>query len=162
MTASRLIDHAPYRLRGVAFAMTLKQRRHRLLAILMLCLGAGLGSATAANTPPVSASAVAASSEDRKRVTVNPGESITTLIRRTLPNSPYRDDFLRKAFHQMNPDAYIAGSSFRLKKGAVMMVPSPSDLQRMALGNVAPPALASQTPAQVRPELERKTWVRFP
>jgi Tfp pilus assembly protein FimV len=169
MTETRFIDRASSTRRGHAFTMTVIPRRPLALAILTLCLVAGARPASAAtNLPPapaVAAPAAMAPGEERKRVTVNPGESVMALIRRTLPNSPYRDDFLRKALHRMNPDAFVSGSLFRLKNAAVVVVPSAADLQRMAWGEGAAPAAVippPPPPPQTRPELERKAWVRYP
>ncbi len=135
-----------------------------LAALIVLSISSG--SSLAATTNPSTASPTSAAPatqvelQERMRVTVKRGESVSALIRRTLPNSPYRDNFLRQAFHRMNPDAYVENSPFRLKHGAVMVVPSHNDLQRMASGELSPPAAASAT--QTRPELERKGWVRYP
>lgn len=165
MTENRFINRASSACRGHAFALTGIPRRPLALAMLLLCLAAGARPASAANppaAPTAAAPAAVAPAEDRRRVTVNPGESVMVLIRRTLPNSPYRDDFLRKALHRMNPDAYVAGSPFRLKSGVVVVIPSAADLQRMAFGEVAAPATAAAPSPPPRPELERKAWVRYP
>ncbi len=153
-------------------AMTLSCENHQVAALLvavaclLVCATLWAPSTARANTAQAVASGAAPAAQpepqERMRVTVNRGESVMTLIRRTVPNSPYRDDFLRKAFHRMNPDAYVAGSPFRLKTGATVVVPSPVDLQRMAFGDSALPAAASPSATQARPELERKGWVRYP
>lgn len=134
-------------------------------ALLLLGLIAATPRAAAAAPQAAATTPAAVPGEERRRVAVNPGESVMTLIRRTLPNSPYRDEVLRKALFQMNPEAYAPGSQTRLKPGAVVVVPGPADLQRIAFGEVAPAAVAPAAPATVsapRPELERRNWVRYP
>lgn len=98
----------------------------------------------------------------RMQVTVRRGESLNAVIRRTFPDTPYKDDVVRRAFVQFNPSALARG---RLLAGTVLQVPTAQDLRLMVDGSQprAPEAAApAQTGVSRAVEDERRKWVRFP
>lgn len=120
------------------------------------------GASSGASAPGAAASAAMAG--QRSQVTVRRGENLTRIIRRTQPETPYKDDFLRRAFVQINPTA-LAGGPHRLAAGAVLQVPTALDLRLMAEGSGPGASLAAgqgQAMASRTAEEERRKWVRFP
>ena len=137
---------------------------------------------------PAAASASPAAAEARTTTTVREGETLDRIIRRTMGNTPFKDNLLQAAFVEVNPRAYPNGSIQRLPPGTVIHVPSAADLRRhllRALGAeraaalaaapaarapspsaghtataAARPASASAPPAPARPD--HRGWVRFP
>ena len=99
----------------------------------------------------------------RQQVPVRRGETLQSVIRRTLRETPYSDAFLRQAFVQLNPAAFVGGSPHRLQAGAVLQVPTAADLRQLADGQQPGAAGSADGPAlhASRPE-DRKQWVRFP
>lgn len=101
-------------------------------------------------------------------VTVQRGETLDRLIRRTLPDVPLHPDFLRKAFVSLNPQVFPSGSPNRMNAGASLQVPSMAALRQMMLsqhpGSAAllqgEPGLAGH--AGTTDPSDQRRWVRFP
>jgi Tfp pilus assembly protein FimV len=107
-------------------------------------------------------------------VVVQRGETLDTIMRRTAKNLPFRDEALRKAFIDLNPQAFTQGSPHRLQAGAQLRVPSLEDVlvstklipARPALTPTATPKAedvhhASTSGPDPR-AIERRHWVRYP
>ncbi len=101
-------------------------------------------------------------------VTVQRGETLDRLIRRTLPDVPLHPDFLRKAFVSLNPQVFPSGSPNQMRAGVAMKVPSLPALRQMMLAQYpgAVPLLQgsqAQTDhkAAIDPNDQRR-WVRYP
>jgi len=101
-------------------------------------------------------------------VTVQRGETLDRVIRRTLPDVPLHPDFLRKAFVSLNPQVFPSGSPHQMRSGVQLKVPSMSALRQMMLSQ-HPGAMPLFQAAE--PQAEQKTapdpndqrrWVRFP
>lgn len=100
--------------------------------------------------------------------TVQRGETLDRVIRRTLPDVPLHPDFLRKAFVSLNPQVFPTGSVHLMRAGSTLQVPSMAALRQMmvqqnpataALFETDPsnPAALSTSSAQ-----DKRRWVRFP
>lgn len=99
-------------------------------------------------------------------VTVQRGETLDRLIRRTLPDVPLHPDFLRKAFVSLNPQAFPSGSPNRMRAGAPLQVPSMAALRQMMLSQHPGSAGLLQGSHDlaghaIDPSNQRH-WVRFP
>ena len=101
-------------------------------------------------------------------VTVQRGETLDRLIRRTLPDVPLHPDFLRKAFVSLNPRVFPSGSPNRMLAGASMQVPSMAALRQMMLSQHPSSAALLQGgdaranhAGSVDPS-DQRSWVRFP
>jgi pilus assembly protein FimV len=109
-------------------------------------------SATAAEQP------VAAANQS---YTVLRGESLDKVIQKTMADSPLRIELLRKAFIQLNPQAFPGGQATRLRADQVLQVPDAQQLLRA----VAMPLLEVTEAPRVAPPVsaqEQRRWVRFP
>jgi hypothetical protein len=101
-------------------------------------------------------------------VTVQRGETLDRLIRRTLPNVPLHPDFLRKAFVNLNPQVFPSGSPHQMRSGASLKVPSLPALREMMLSQYPGSApLLGGAPAQAAEGTatdpnDQRRWVRFP
>lgn len=99
------------------------------------------------------------------KVTTLRGENLDRVIRRSLPNLPFKDDFLRKAFVQLNPDVLGKNQARAMPTGTVLVVPSPQDLA--ALLSEHYPALG-HTSATVQEDgsgatsPSKRRWVQYP
>lgn len=101
-------------------------------------------------------------------VTVQRGETLDRLIRRTLPDVPLHPDFLRKAFVSLNPQVFPSGSPNQMRTGATLQVPSMAALRQMLLSQHPGSAALleggtakSGQPDPIDPSDQRR-WVRFP
>ena len=109
-------------------------------------------SATAAEQP------VAASAQTH---TVLRGETLDKIIQKTMADSPLRVELLRKAFIQLNPQAFPGGQVSRLRADQLLQVPDALQLLRA----VAMPLLeVNEAPRVAAPvsAQEQRRWVRFP
>ena len=109
----------------------------------------------------------AASPPTRSTYTVESGDTLDKVIRKTMPDSPLRLDILRNAFVQQNPQAFTKAPPRALMAGAVLNVPSHDDLLRsymvpgQAMGNSGMHRGGGYSTADMNMN-ERKNWVRFP
>ena len=93
------------------------------------------------------------------------GENLDRVIRRILPNLPFKDEFVRKAFVQLNPQALSKNTARALPAGTTLFVPSPQDLATLlsehypALGK-APADTHGDMPHSV--SAAKRRWVQFP
>ncbi len=101
-------------------------------------------------------------------VTVQRGETLDRLIRRTLPNMPLHPDFLRKAFVSLNPQVFPTGSPNQMRAGANLQVPSMAALRQMMLSqnpDLSALIQGGQGPTghsgSIQPS-DQRHWVRFP
>jgi pilus assembly protein FimV len=139
-----------------------------MLPALLLCAGANVHAAAepvpsaAPKAAAWSASAaeqpVAASTQTH---TVLRGESLDKIIQKTMADSPLRVELLRKAFIQLNPQAFPGGQASRLRAGQLLQVPDALQLLRVVatplLEVTEAPRIATPVSAQ-----EQRRWVRFP
>mgnify|MGYP000396780747 FL=1 len=111
--------------------------------------------------------ALAAKPVVRSTYTVESGDTLDKVIRKTMPDSPLRADILRNAFVQQNPQAFTKSPPRSLMAGAVLNVPNHDDLLRSyvvpghAPGNSGMHRGGGYSTADMNMN-ERKNWVRFP
>jgi len=111
----------------------------------------------------------AAASSQGITVTVRRGETADMIIKQHWGSLPLSDDFMRKALMRANPHAFQGHSIHRLQAGAVLRLPSPTELHQW-LVELHPASAALFRPEFHEGELrkagvndgERKRWVRFP
>jgi Tfp pilus assembly protein FimV len=123
-----------------------------------------LGQTVTQSVPTKAHASANAAAEGRKVVVVRKGETLVRIVRAHFKDSPFRDDFIYKAFVAMNPEVFPRKTHHVLTAGASLQVPTHGDLMAMAEGQS--PATLGQgehaassgagNPAQ------RKHWVRFP
>ena len=109
-------------------------------------------SATAAEQP------VAASTQT---YTVLRGESLDKIIQKTMADSPLRVELLRKAFIQLNPQAFPGGQVSRLRADQQLQVPDALQLLRAVAMPLLEVPEAPRVAAPVSAQ-EQRRWVRFP
>ncbi len=96
--------------------------------------------------------------------TVLRGDTLDRVIQKTMPGSPLKMEILRKAFVDLNPQAFASGHMTRPRIGAALQVPDHVQLLRATIL----PALEGAEAAAVSGEgknanaSERRSWVRFP
>ena len=99
-------------------------------------------------------------------ITVQRGESIDAVIRRGLPGLPLRDEFMRQALAKANPRIFPKGTTYPVRPGTVLQMPSIDALRQQMLSQhpqaavlfQAGPAPSPETPAGTN----KRHWVRFP
>jgi len=111
----------------------------------------------------------------RPTVTILRGENLDRVMRRVLPKLPFNDDFMRKAFAQVNPDLLANNPGRTLPTGAALVVPTPQDLAQLLTAHY--PALmhrqnnstahtgmgtAPAHASEAEPVNARRAWVRYP
>jgi len=110
---------------------------------------------------------LAAGPAARSTYTVEAGDTLDKVIRKTMPDSPLRSDILRNAFVQQNPQAFTKSPPRSLMAGAVLNVPSHDDLLRtymvpgQSMGSSGIHRGGGYSTADMNMS-ERKNWVRFP
>jgi hypothetical protein len=126
------------------------------LLFLVTVLGAGSAAWVLAAEPAPSANV--------NTYTVLRGDTLDRVIQKTLPGSPLKIDILRKAFVDLNPQAFAAGSMTRPRTGAVLQVPDHSQLLRASILPVLEGAEAAAVSGEGKSASasERRSWVRFP
>lgn len=115
---------------------------------------------------PAPASEAAAATPTKPAVTVLRGETLDRVIRRTLPAQPFKDEFLRKAFVQLNPGVLDNRSSRPLPAGTTLNVPTAQDLLAM-LGQQYPALFktrANETSEEAPASSTgtKRRWVQYP
>jgi Tfp pilus assembly protein FimV len=114
---------------------------------------------------PLPGGETAAIQDAPKRATVTAlrGENVDRIIRRTLRDQPFKDEFVRKAFVQLNPSVLGSNTLRVLPAGTVLNMPSTQDLQALfteqypAMGKG--PAEQEGAPPTTQP---KRRWVQFP
>lgn len=96
--------------------------------------------------------------------TVQRGDTLDRVIQKTMPGSPLKIDILRKAFLDLNQQAFVAGNVMRPRTGAVLQIPDHTQLLRYSILPVLEGAEAASVSGEGRGTnaSERRSWVRFP
>jgi Tfp pilus assembly protein FimV len=111
---------------------------------------------------------------DRMVVNVQPGQTVSMIIRQHYRDSPFNERFVGRVLAEMNPGAFVRGSPHRLVAGTRLVLPSMQELAgSMAAAPVAPEPIAMRMPtapapiepvqAGVEARVEvRPRWIRYP
>ena len=91
------------------------------------------------------------------------GDTLDRVIRKTMADSPLKDDLLRQAFIAANPRAFAAGRNSRLRVGTELKLPETNALLRdILLPLLSPTEVGSYFPPPPTTAEERRRWVRYP
>ncbi len=71
---------------------------------------------------------------------VKAGDNLDTVIRKTMPNSPFSMEVMREAYARANPQLLASVKAMRLKAGTTLTVPSAAVMSQVVLGDSAPQA----------------------
>jgi Tfp pilus assembly protein FimV len=123
---------------------------------------------------------------------VKAGDTIDRILQKFYASTPLRQDVLREALVQNNPQAFVKGNPKSLLAGATLMLPEPAELVKklmpVLLADAAPPsanpghsAAAAPAPAVAAanaaphggaaahqaghnpgPDINKRNWVRYP
>ncbi len=129
-----------------------------------LALAAG-GAPTHSHAPSHAApSGGAASAAHASRVYVTvAGDTLDRVIRKTMADSPLKDELLRQAFIAANPKVFAAGRNSRLRVGTELKLPETNALLRdILLPLLSPTEVGSYFPPPPTTAEERRRWVRYP
>jgi Tfp pilus assembly protein FimV len=119
---------------------------------------------TTAPVPALGSGAGASAvSGDHSVVVVRRGETLARIVRTHFKGSPFRDDFIYKAFVALNPEAFPRKTHHVVTAGASLKVPTHAELMAMAEGQSPAGAQGSTMGVSARNTSDqRKQWVRFP
>ncbi|WP_322992355.1 hypothetical protein [Limnohabitans sp.] len=101
-------------------------------------------------------------------ITVQKGESIDAVLRRGLPGMPLKDEFMRQALAKANPKIFPKGTTYPVRPGTVLALPSVEALRQHILAQSPQAAALFQAPAakedaeETNPGPDKRRWVRFP
>lgn len=105
----------------------------------------------------------------RASVIVLKGEHLGHVIRRTMAKQPFKEEFLRKAFIQLNPQLPAQQPLRSLKPGTSLLAPNSEDLLALlaqdnpGFEKAASAASGQQAQTtQTSSAAARRHWVRFP
>ena len=140
-------------------------------AASVLLLGATALSARAEGAP--ASPATTANTERAHAVrTYRPkaGESLDHVIKQTMPDSPLRIELLRKAFVDLNSQAFVGGNASKMRAKVTLQVPDSQHLTRAVLGHqveakVSDPAAedaSNRSGSTSGVTQEGRRWVRYP
>jgi Tfp pilus assembly protein FimV len=88
---------------------------------------------------------------------------LARIVRTHFKGSPFREDFIYKAFVALNPEAFPRKTHHVVTAGASLRVPTHAELLAMAEGKSPAATQGSAMGAAARaPSDQRKQWVRFP
>lgn len=100
---------------------------------------------------------------------VQPGQTLDRIIRARLPQAPFKNELIRRAFMDLNPTAFPLGTPHLIPAGAVISVPTPEQIRQSALAQnpQLSPYFGSQDgddepTSKKKPKEDRRKWVRFP
>ena len=132
-----------------------------------LLLGAGAAASAAQPLPMPAATDSAPTAAELRAVastqtyTVKRGETLDKIIQKTMADSPLRIELLRKAFIELNPQAFPGGQASRMRADQLLQVPDAMQVLRA----VAMPLLEVPDAPRVNAPVsaqEQRRWVRFP
>jgi hypothetical protein len=107
----------------------------------------------------------APAADTAKRATANTlrGENLDRVIRRVMPQQPFKDDFVRKAFVRLNPDILGKNPTRMLPAGTALQVPNPQDMAALLSEHypVLDKTAASEDTTTSATSAKRR-WVQFP
>ena len=137
-----------------------------LMAVSLMGAGHLAMAAAPAATPAQAPTALASGTQPvtSRSYTVLRGETLDRVIQKNLSGSPLKIELLRKAFLDLNPQAFVNGNVTRPRPGAVLQVPDHVQLLRATILPLLEGAEAAAMAADGRPvsARERRSWVRFP
>jgi hypothetical protein len=91
------------------------------------------------------------------------GENLDRVIRRALPQQPFKDEFVRKAFVMLNADILAKNPTRALAPGTTLNIPSPNDLMAMLSAHYPALSKASTVPdEEMGAVVPKRRWVQFP
>ena len=98
---------------------------------------------------------------------VQRGQTLDMIIRRHLPDSPYKIDIVRRAIIDMNPAVFPARTPHLMRAGAQMVLPTPDQIRQSVLARhpaMKPYLVSDEEQAGNRASRQRdqSRWVRFP
>ncbi len=136
------------------------------ITFLMAAAVLSVGIVHAAEPAPASApSANGPQALTGQSYSVLRGDTLDRIIQKTLSGSPLKIELLRKAFVDLNPQAFVSGNVSRLRAGVVLQVPDHAQLLRSTTLPVLESAEAAAVLRDGRPynaSNDRRSWVRFP
>jgi hypothetical protein len=133
-----------------------------LHAPLALAAGGAPAHSHAPSHAAPSGGAPSAAHASRVYVTVA-GDTLDRVIRKTMADSPLKDELLRQAFIAANPKAFAAGRNSRLRVGTELKLPETNALLRdILLPLLSPTEVGSYFPPPPTTAEERRRWVRYP
>ncbi len=127
--------------------------------------------AQAPSATPVSSAPAAASLQHSApmpgTLVVQRGQTLDMIIRRHLPDSPYKIDIVRRAIIDMNPAVFPARTPHLMRAGAQMVLPTPDQIRQSVLARhpaMKPYLVSDEEQAGNRASRQRdqSRWVRFP
>ncbi len=92
------------------------------------------------------------------------GETLDKVILKTMGANPLSTDVLRKAFMDLNPQAFSIGKVPKIRPGVTLKVP---DLHKLIQSILEPQSKETEVAQSVRASQldapdERRRWVRYP
>jgi Tfp pilus assembly protein FimV len=116
-----------------------------------------------AHAAPQAGAAPATSAHVSRVYVTVAGDTLDRVIRKTMADSPLKDDLLRQALIAANPKAFAAGRNSRLKPGTELKLPETHALLReILLPLLSPTEVGSYFPPPPSTAEERRRWVRYP
>ena len=123
-----------------------------------------------ARADDAAASPTATPAKPLRTYTPKAGESLGRVIEQTMAGSPLSVEVLRKAFVDLNPQAFVAGNASKMRAKVSLKVPDSQRLIQVVLAPHIPANLVaaatdesksrSGSPSGVSDE--RRHWVRYP
>lgn len=92
------------------------------------------------------------------------GDKLDRIIQKTMPDSPLKLELIRKAFIELNPQAFPGGHASRMLKGVELQIPNAPKLLTSHLAPISQKTVASEKTSGSRSAdfEERRHWVRYP
>lgn len=133
------------------------------IALAALLVGVAVQAAgQSARSAPAAEGAAAHASASRSYVTVA-GDNADRIVKKTLADSPLKEELLREALIQANPKVFTAGRNTRLKPGTAVVLPDQTAMLRQILIPLLEPReAAAHFPPPPTSADERRRWVRYP
>lgn len=132
----------------------------RCVGLALLTVGVSLPVMAADST----SAHVVANVRPLSTYTPKASETLDKVIQKTMGDSPLSIEILRKAFIDLNPQAFLIGKATKTRPGVTLKIPDLHQLIQAVLAPQIKAAVAVQGVSGSAPDLtdERRRWVRFP
>ena len=91
------------------------------------------------------------------------GDNADRIVKKTMADSPLKEELIREALIQANPKVFTAGRNTRLRPGLTVALPDQHAMMRqILLPLLEPREAAAHFPPPPTSADERRRWVRYP
>lgn len=147
----------------IHLAHRLSIRRFGFALLLLAACGVVQAAGQAGRSGPVAPEGAAGHAPAGRAYVTVAGDNLDRIIKKTLADSPLKDELLREALIAANPKVFTAGRNTRLRPGTTVALPDQHAMLRQILMPLLEPReVGAYFPPPPTSADERRRWVRYP